>query len=53
MPYYAAMIIVVVLVVIMYILALTLLRAVTKNEISAMPKGEKIAKLLEKIHVLR
>lgn len=53
LPYYVAMIIVVVLVVIFYVLALTLLRAVTKSEITAIPKGEKIAKLLEKMHVLR
>ena len=53
LPYYVAMIIVVVLVVILYVLALTLLRAVTKSEITAIPKGEKIAKLLEKMHVLR
>lgn len=38
--------------VIIYVLALLLLRVFTKREISMMPKGEKIAKLLEKMHIL-
>lgn len=39
--------------VIIYFISLLLLRVVSKREICMMPKGEKIAKLLEKAHILR
>lgn len=39
--------------VIIYFVALLLLRVVSKREICMLPKGEKIAKLLEKAHILR
>lgn len=44
---------VVVFTILIYLIALLLLRVYTRREISMMPKGEKIANLLEKIHVLR
>lgn len=39
--------------VIIYFISLLLLRVVSRREICMMPKGEKIAKLLEKAHILR
>ncbi|MGN1113101.1 MAG: polysaccharide biosynthesis C-terminal domain-containing protein, partial [Acutalibacteraceae bacterium] len=39
--------------VIIYFIALLLLRVVSRREICMLPKGEKIAKLLEKAHILR
>lgn len=39
--------------VIIYFISLLLLRVVSKREICMVPKGEKIAKLLEKAHILR
>lgn len=42
----------VVIAVIMYIIALLLLRAFTANEIKKLPNGNKIAKTLEKFHLL-
>ncbi len=48
-----AIILVVIFTVIIYLLALVLLRVISEKELKMVPKGEKIAKLLEKLHLMR
>lgn len=52
-PTKAATILAVVLAVIVYFVALLLFRAITKDDINMLPKGNKIAKTLEKHHLIR
>lgn len=52
-PTKPATILAVVLAVIVYFVALLLFRAITKDDIKMLPKGNKIAKTLEKHHLIR
>lgn len=52
-PSKPATILAVILAVIVYFVALLLFRAITKDDINMLPKGNKIAKTLEKHHLIR
>ena len=48
-----SIILVVVFTAIIYLFSLVFLRVISRKELMMLPKGEKIAKLLEKIHIMR
>lgn len=52
-PTKIATILAILLAVVIYAIALFLLRAITKDDINMLPKGKKIAKTLEKHHLIR